>query len=85
MSDTTLSTWLEGSYTFKPEDVRNGNSLIKESKIMIIILQKSKMGIFCVLHKERKRFNELQNSNNHDKESKEDTMAKKGEDKKGFI
>ena len=52
---------------------------------MIIILQKSKMGIFCVIHKERKKFNELQNNNNHDKESKEDTMAKKAEDKKGSI
>ena len=52
---------------------------------MIIILQKSKMQIFCVIHKERKKSNELQNSNDHDKESKEDTMAKKAEDKKGSI
>ena len=52
---------------------------------MIILLQKCKMEIFCVLHKERKKSNELQNSNNLDKESKEDTMAKKAEDKKGSI
>ena len=34
------------------------------------------MEIFCVIHKERKKSNNLQNSNNHNKESKGDTMAK---------
>ena len=43
------------------------------------------MKIFCVIHKEWKKSNDLQNINNHDKESKEDTMAKKAEDKKGSI
>ena len=52
---------------------------------MIIILQKSKMDIFCVLHKERKKSNNLQNVNNHDKESKEDTMAKKAEGKNHLV
>ena len=43
------------------------------------------MEIFCVLHKERKKSNYLQNVDNHDKESKKDTVAKKAEDKKGSI
>ena len=45
VSNTTLSSWSEGNYMSKPDDVRNGNSLIKE-------LQKSKMkNILCCTSK----------------------------------
>ena len=40
------------------------------------------MEIFCVIHKERKKFNELQNSNNHDKESKKTPWQRKQKIKK---
>ena len=30
VSNTTLSSWLEGSYMSEPDDVRNGNNLFKE-------------------------------------------------------